>query len=107
MKFSKYKLKDGIGELVFRDANRTIITINADNITDEKVEIAKLNNRGHCFIELATVKKKDNPLNTQSLESLSTLNEVPTGENLSLPAQPNKRDVLVTKKKVGRPAKSK
>jgi hypothetical protein len=107
MNFSKYKLKDGIGELVFRDENRTIITINADNITDEKVEIAKLNNRGHCFVELSAVKKKDKPLTIQSLESLSTLNEVPTGENLSLPAQPNKRDALATKKKAGRPPKSK
>ena len=38
---------------------------------------------------------------------LSYKNEVPTEENLSLPAQPNKRDVLVTKKKAGRPPKSK
>jgi hypothetical protein len=107
MNFSKYKLKDNIGELNFRDANWSLINITADNITDEKVEIAKLYNYGHCFVELSAVKKKDKPLTIQSLESLSTLNEVPTEGNLSLPAQPNKRDVLVTKKKAGRPPKSK
>lgn len=105
---SKYKLKDSIGELVFRDANRNIITITKDNISDSKVEIAKANGKGNCFIELEAVKKKDSQLNTQLTDSLLTLNEVPTDESDSLPAQPNKRAVSEpTKKKVGRPPKSK
>ena len=106
-KVSKWKFKAGYSQVIFRTPSRNIVSINQDNITDELVKIAQDNDRGHLFEEIKDVKKKVDQLNTQSLHSLSTLNEVEIDEKDSLPVQPNKRGVLVTKKKVGRPPKSK
>ena len=80
-----------------------------DNIIDELVALAIKNNYEHCFVVVSGEKKNISPSTTQSLESLSILNEVQTGENDSLTAQPNKRETALESppKKKGRPAKSK
>lgn len=108
LKISKYKLKDGISQVVFRDGSRNIISITKDNISDELVKIAIANGKENCFVELSDVKKNLNQSGYQSQPATSTLTEVPTESN-DLPEVPNKRQEAVSTeaKKRGRPAKSK
>ncbi len=109
LKISKYKLRKDLNKITFRTETRNLVTITNDNITDELVALAIKNNYEHCFVVVSGEKKNISPSTTQSLESLSILNEVQTGENDSLTAQPNKRETVLElpQKKRGRPAKSK
>lgn len=108
LKISKYKLKDGISQVVFRDGSRNLISITKDNISDELVKIAIANGKENCFVELSDVKKNLNLQSYQSQPAISTLTEVPSVES-DLPKVPNKRQEVVSTptKKRGRPAKSK
>jgi len=109
LKISKYKLRKDLNKITFRTETRNLVTITNDNITDELVALAIKNNYEHCFVVVSGEKKNISPSTTQSLEYLSILNEVQTGENDSLTAQPNKRETVLElpQKKRGRPAKSK
>ena len=109
LKISKYKLRKDLTKVTFRTETRNLVTITNDNITDELVALAHKNALDHCFVLTSGEKKNISPSTTQSLESLSILNEVQTGENDSLTAQPNKRETALESppKKKGRPAKSK
>ena len=104
--FSKYKLK-GVSQLVFRDANRNLISITKDNITDDLAEIAIANGKAHCFEVLSEIKKNVNPLPLKLQPVTSTLTEAPKGESDLKEAQPPQVEVSTEVKKRGRPAKSK
>ena len=109
LKISKYKLRKDLTKVTFRTETRNLVTITNDNITDELVALAHKNALDHCFV-LTSGEKKSISQSTRPLpESLSILNEVQTGENDSLTAQPNKRETALESppKKKGRPAKSK
>ena len=110
LKISKYKLRKDLTKVTFRTETRNLVTITNDNITDELVALANKNALEHCFVLTTGEKKSISQSTRQSLESLSTLNEVPTVEK-DLLTQPNKRETVlevVEKKKRGRgKAKSK
>jgi len=110
LKISKYKLRKDLTKVIFRTDSRNLVTITDDNITDELVELAIKNDYGHCFVLTTGEKKSISQSTRQSLESLSTLNEVQTVEKDLLTAQPNKRvtvSEIVEKKKRGPKPKSK
>lgn len=110
LKISKYKLKKDLQKVTFRTESRNLVTITNDNITDELVALAHKCALEHCFVLTAGEKKSISQSTLQSLESLSTLNEVPTVEKDLLTAQPNKRETaleVAPPKKKGRPAKLK
>lgn len=102
---SKYKLK-GVSQLVFRDANRNIISITKDNISDDLVQIAIANGKAHCFEELTETKKNVN-LKASPLQPVTlTLTEVSKDVSDLKEVQPVQTVSTETKKR-GRPAKSK
>lgn len=108
MKISQYKLKDGISQITFKTTSGTRVLINNDNITDQLVALAEQNGRGHCFVKLSGEKKNAKQLTYPLQDAISTLTEVPTAKQDSLPAVENKRvDVSQEKKKRGRKPKSK
>lgn len=110
LKISKYKLRKDLQKVTFRTETRNLVTITNDNITDELVALANKNALEHCFVLTTGEKKSISQSTLQSLESLSTLNEVPTVEKDLLTAQPNKRETaleVAPPKKKGRPAKLK
>lgn len=110
LKISKYKLRKDLQKVTFRTESRNLVTITNDNITDELVALAHKCALEHCFVLTAGEKKSISQSTLQSLESLSTLNEVPTVEKDLLTAQPNKRETaleVAPPKKKGRPAKLK
>jgi len=110
LKISKYKLRKDLQKVTFRTESRNLVTITNDNITDELVALAFKCALEHCFVLTAGEKKSISQSTLQSLESLSTLNEVPTVEKDLLTAQPNKRETaleVAPPKKKGRPAKLK
>jgi len=110
LKISKYKLRKDLQKVTFRTETRNLVTITNDNITDELVALAFKCALEHCFVLTAGEKKSISQSTLQSLESLSTLNEVPTVEKDLLTAQPNKRETaleVAPPKKKGRPAKLK
>lgn len=110
LKISKYKLVKGIGSVTFRSKSGNIVKITDDNITDELVQLAIEHDKEHCFVLITGEKKNINPSKSQFPQSLSTLTEVKTDENDSLPAQPNKRVIVSEEKpkgKRGRKPKSK
>lgn len=110
LKISKYKLRKDLTKVTFRTETRNLVTITNDNITDELVALANKNALEHCFVLTTGEKKSISQSTLQSLESLSTLNEVPTAEKDLLTAQPNKRETVsevVEKKKRGPKPKSK
>lgn len=110
LKISKYKLRKDLQKVTFRTESRNLVTITNDNITDELVALAHKCALEHCFVLTTGEKKSISQSTRQSLESLSTLNEVPTVEKDLLTAQPNKRETaleVAPPKKKGRPAKLK
>jgi hypothetical protein len=97
----------GVSQLVFRDANRNLISITKDNITDDLAEIAIANGKAHCFEVLSEIKKNVN-LKASPLPPVTlTLTEAPKGESDLKEAQPEQAEVSTEVKKRGRPAKSK
>jgi hypothetical protein len=104
--FSKYKLK-GVSQLVFRDANRNLISITKDNITDDLAEIAIANGKAHCFEVLSEIKKNVNLKLSPLPPVTSILTEVPKEGSDLKEAQPVQEEVSTEVKKRGRPAKSK
>ncbi len=110
MKISKYELKKGLKQVVFRASNRQLVSVTNDNITDELVALAQEYGKGHNFVEVTLQKKSLNQLRNQLQPVLSTLNEVKIEEKSSLPVQPNKRVESLqpeAKAKRGRKPKSK
>lgn len=101
---TKYKLK-GVSQLVFRDANRNIISITKDNITDDLVQIAIANGKAHCFEELTETKKNVSPVKLQLQPVTSTLTEAPKEKPVSLIPKESTQPVVSAPKVKGKPGR--